>query len=144
MDKIKEIVEEGIKLSEKRTWLAKGYIELVDKINNQLSTIPDMSQAKISYIIREYNYSPNNYDTYKRVVRCNLVFEDDAYLEMILSKETPGEWERETISEPSIETIREFSGKLPEMFDFFLAEIKKSNEANQQTIDIIGNLLSKM
>lgn len=144
MENIKKVVEEGQKLAEKRTWLTKGYKDLIEKINTELSQIPDMTQGKISYLLREYNYSLNSYETYKRKIRVHLVFENDAFLELELSKQGRDFWEKEVIKSPSIETIREFAKKLTEMFDFFLDEIKKINSENQIVIDTITDLISKL
>lgn len=143
MENMNELIEKGIELSEKRTWLEKGYRELLEKINAKLSEIPDMDEGSISYLLREYDYSPNQYETYKRKIRVKLVFKSDAYLELEISKETRDVWEKEIITEPSIETIRAFAGKISEIFEFFLAEIKKRNEDNQKALDIIGNLIEK-
>ncbi|MCR4293670.1 MAG: hypothetical protein NUV76_12425 [Candidatus Kuenenia sp.] len=141
-----KIVEEGQKLAEKRTWVEKGYTELIEKINIELGKIPDMDEKQISYLLREYKYesSPTDYANYKRKVRCNLVFDGDAYLEMVLWKETAYNWEKEVINSPTVETIREFARKLPEMLDYFLTELQKSNEINQVAIDTMAELISKI
>ena len=41
------IVRDGQKLAEKRTWLEKGYQDLLTAINLELTKIPDMPESTI-------------------------------------------------------------------------------------------------
>ena len=102
MENIKEIVAEGQKLSEKRTWLVKGYEDLFAKINAELLKIPDMDECKISYLVREYKFTPNIYEAYGRKVYCNLVLEGDAYIQIILKKEDAWESKEEIVKQKEI------------------------------------------
>ncbi len=142
VDELSLLVAEGNKLAEKRTWLEKGYAELLVSINKALSQIPDMSQNPISFILREY--TSGGCCALKRQVVIKLVFDADAYLEMELRKEGEYEWETEPILNPSILTIRTFAAKLEEIFKFFINEVQKINEENNNAIKIISELLEKI
>ena len=139
MENIKELVSAGIKLSEKKTWLEKGYSDLHDLINKELAKIPDMDEAEISYLVREYEY-----ESCKRKIYCRLILAGDAYLKLIIKKDLEYDWVEEKITKPTTATIREFAKKLKPMFEFFLSEIEKRNTDYDEAIGIIDSIVSKL
>ena len=142
------IIAEGQKLSEKKTWLAKGYNDLLAKINEHFAVIPDMDEGEIRFLLREYKYSPNIYEDWRRRIHVVLVFQNDAFVKLTISKENEYEWTKEDFEAPTetptTETIREFATKLPEIMSTFLEEIQKRNKENREAINLIENLLKKL
>lgn len=143
MEKLQEIITAGQKLAEKKTWLTKGFSELMQKINLELGKIPTMDEAEIWYQFKEYTVEIDG-DTYKRRIRAVLGFDGDAFLKIVLSSEDSYEWKQKDITSPVTTIIRAFSEKLPEMFDFFITEIQKRNIENQAAEDVISAMLGKL
>lgn len=144
-DKIETIVKQGQELAEKRTWLTKGYADIIVKINAELAKIPDMPEDDINFDLKTWTHD-DSYTSHKRRLIIAFVFSDDAYIEMQLGKEDAysGEWDWDTIKEPSVARIRLFATRLQDAFTFFADEINKRNLKNQTAIDTIMGLLSKL
>jgi hypothetical protein len=145
--KIAEIVNEGQILLEKRSWISKGYVDLLAAINAELAKIPDMPEDAIEYTLKEYtHYSDRMGQNLNRRLTVDLVFMGDALIVMRLGKEDPfrGSWDWEDINNPSLVNIRLFASKIADMLDFYLAEIKKRNAENQTAIDIMAGIVEKL
>ena len=144
MEKLMELIGKGQKLAEKRSWLSKGYNDLINKINESLAQIPDMPEDDIEYTLKTWSHD-NNYGTLQRKITINLVFDGDAFIVMRLNKENPAcNWDVSDIKEPSTKNIRLFASKFPQIIDFFINEVDKINTDNQLAIDTITRLLAKL
>jgi hypothetical protein len=145
---IAKIVEEGKKLVEKRSWLSKGYVDLIVAINLELAKIPDMDEELIEYTMKEWTYYSNRQQAdLDRKITVDLIFKNDAKIEVMLGKQTDsfsGDFEWDELTDPAISNIRLFAEKLQEIFDFFEKEILKRNLDNQVAIDTISSLLAKL
>jgi len=145
---IAKIVEEGKKLVEKRSWLSKGYVDLIVAINLELAKIPDMDEERIEYTMKEWTYYSNRQQAdLDRKITVDLIFKNDAKIEVMLGKQTDsfsGDFEWDELTDPAISNIRLFAEKLQEIFDFFEKEILKRNLDNQVAIDTISSLLAKL
>jgi len=116
------------------------------KINVELKKIPDTDENAIEFEIKKWVHENRNGETEKRTITIDLIFRDDAYLQLSLNKQCPyqGTWSGDSINNPVTATIRLFASKLPEAFDFFAKEIDKRNMENDIAINTIAGLMEKM
>ena len=144
-DKIETIVKQGQELAEKRTWLTKGYADIIVKINAELAKIPDMPEDDINFDLKTWTHD-DSYTSHKRRLIIAFVFSDDAYIVMQLGKEDAynGKWDWDDIKNPSVARIRLFATKLKEAFTFFADKINERNLENQMAINTITDLLNKL
>lgn len=146
-EKIQKVIADGKELANKKSWLSKGYVDLLASINAQLENIPDMDENAMEYKIKEWTHTnpETGYDA-KRTMTIHLIFRDDAYLQLSLNKQCPytGTWSGDSLNNPSTATIRLFAAQLSDAFDFFAKEIEKRNMENKIAIDTIGNIIAKL
>jgi len=145
---ITKIVEQGQELAEKRSWLKKGYGDLLVAINAELVNIPDMPEKDIGYLLKKWeDHSGENYGAPSTIYVSTrkITVDNDAYLVMRLGKQGyDGDWDWTDFDAPSVDRIRLFSEKVPEILDFFHAEIEKRNMKNNIAIDTIRALIEKL
>ena len=139
------IVRDGQKLAEKRTWLEKGYQDLLTAINLELAKIPDMPESTIEFEIKKWN-TDNHGETQKNSLVISLIFTGDAFIRIDRNWIDPysGESDYEIINHPSIANIRLFANKIGEAMTYFLEEINRRNSENQKAIDTISGILRKL
>lgn len=72
------LIKEGQRLSDKRSWLKKGFKDLFEEINLELAKIPDMDEDPIVYTLLDK--PGNNYDLMDVHIIVKLYFDSDAYI----------------------------------------------------------------
>jgi hypothetical protein len=145
-DKIYQVVTDGQELATKKSWLKKGYVDLMAAINTELGKIPDMDEDCIEYVIKEWSGSGSRGEKIDKTITVDLIFSGDAYLQLSLNKRDPyeGTWSDESLDKPATSTIRLFAEKIADAFDFFAEKIVERNLANQTAIDTITGLIAKL
>ncbi|MFA5284435.1 MAG: hypothetical protein WC347_02450 [Smithellaceae bacterium] len=145
-EKLHQAVKDGQELATKKSWLAKGYVDLLDAINVELKNIPDMDEDCIEYVIKEWSAEDNGGNEIKKTVTLDLIFRGDAYLQLSLNTRCPyeGTWSGKSLDKPATATIRLFAEKLADAFDFFAGKIAERNLANQTAIDTMTGLITKL
>ena len=141
---ITEIAKSGEELAQKRSWVIKGFRELAGKINAELAKIPNMNEERIEYVLQAWMHPSSHSERWGRKLTVNLNFGGNAYINITVGKENYDgsyDWEDANMS---VERIRLFAGKLPEILNFYLEEIKKKTEKNNIAIDIMAGLISKL
>ena len=140
------IVRDGQKLAEKRSWLEKGYQDLLTAINAELVKIPDMPESEIDFEIKKWSSETHHGDKQINSLVISLIFTGDAFIRMDRNWTDvySGDKNYEIINRPSISKIRLFASKIGEAMVYFLEEINRRNDENQKAIDTIGGILRKL
>lgn len=141
-EKINEIILAGQQLSEKQSWIKKGFQNILGKLNQEFAKIPNFEKEPSRFSVGEWENWDRNIWLIRKVY-AELKFTDAVELHLIICKQE-SDWGEEELKNPSWEIIKEFAKKFPAMLDFFIVDIQKNNEVSQETIDIMKNVMKKL
>ena len=142
---IEQLIVEGQTLSEKRSWVKKGYSELMDKLNEHLKEIPTMPEDPIRYTLLEWE----DREGFKHKIRLVLYFSDvysggSVHLALDERYEDEGVWNTDPLYHPDLETMRAVGEQLGEALGYFLERIRERGIKYDPVIATLTDLTAKL
>ena len=143
MDKIIEIKQKATELVEKRSWIRKSFIELIEMMNQIVADVPDSDEPSVEVVIDK---SVNEYEEREDLVMA-LEFNGDAYFtfyrDYYRTWEDQGRPFRRRELNPEkmyVSTIRTIASKLPDALDQMLDYIEKRLKDRHDVIQLIERM----
>ena len=142
---IEQLIVEGQTLSEKRSWVKKGYSELMDKLNEHLKEIPTMPEDPIRYTLLEWE----DREGFKHKARLVLYFSDihgggSVHLALDERWEDEARWYTDPLYHPDLDIMRAVGEQLGEALKYFLERIRERGIEYDPVIATLTELVAKL
>lgn len=137
------IVRLAEELDQKQSWIKKGFAELLEKLNKSLEGYKTTTTDKqVEYLVRMWE----NEEGMERKVTLDLDVDKDGIAVVLRfgKEDYESSWDWETLKNPSLSTVRAIATKMPEILAYFVAELTKANDEEQETADALKAILGRL